>query len=297
MPFLKHWGRFLIVLFTLTLLFGCSSEEEAPPTAEAPKGGGALTDSATDSSQMESKSLVQNNSKAGTLPSTQTITKKMIYTANIDLTVKNYNTAKNDLEKLVNKYKGYMVNSNEKSEEDIEGYFTYRIPQDKFNAFLKELPKLSKSPPAIEITGTDVTEEMVDLQSRLKAKQAMEKRLLDLMEKATKSEDLLAIATQLDTTQEQIEQIKGRLNYLNNQIDYSTVNIKLEQNDSHLFSSQPIGQQMSDAFSDSIAALGTFAVEALVFLAGALPIIIIVAILIVLMFWIRRRRKQKPFKK
>ncbi len=295
MSLLKNGGRFLIILLTFAFLFGCSSEE-APPSSEAPKGGGALTDSAINPSQTESQRSNQSSQKTGELPSTQAITQKMIYTANIDLTVKNYNNAKNDLEKLVSKYKGYMVHSTERSEKNIEGRFTYRIPQDKFNAFIKELPKLSKSPPSIEINGTDVTEEMVDLQSRLKAKQALEKRLLELMEKATKTADLLDISTQLSNTQEQIEQIKGRINYLNNQVDYSTVHIKMEQNDSHPYSSQPFGQRMSEAFSDSIASLGTFGVEALVFLSGALPIIVIVVIFIVLILWIRRRRKQKTFK-
>ena len=295
MSLLKNGGRFLIILLTFAFLFGCSSEE-APPSSEAPKGGGALTDSAINPSQTESQRSNQSSQKTGELPSTQAITQKMIYTANIDLTVKNYNNAKNDLEKLVSKYKGYMVHSTERSEKNIEGRFTYRIPQDKFNAFIKELPKLSKSPPSIEINGTDVTEEMVDLQSRLKAKQALEKRLLELMEKATKTADLLDISTQLSNTQEQIEQIKGRINYLNNQVDYSTVHIKMEQNDSHPYLLSTIRTTMSEAFSDSIASLGTFGVEALVFI-GAIPIIVIVAILIVLIFWIRRRRKQKPFKR
>jgi chromosome segregation ATPase len=75
----------------------------------------------------------------------------------------------------------------------------------------------------MQIQGNDVSEEMVDLDARLKAKQATEARLLDLMKQAKEANDLIAIANRLDEVQSEIEQIKGRIQYLNNQVDYSTV--------------------------------------------------------------------------
>jgi len=79
------------------------------------------------------------------------------------------------------------------------------------------------------ITGQDVTEEYIDLESRLKSKQAVESRF-SFMEQAEKTEDLLAISKDLAKVQEEIETIKGRMNYLENKADLATVTISIEEN-------------------------------------------------------------------
>src|SRR5690606_18783760 len=75
----------------------------------------------------------------------------------------------------------------------------------------------------------DVTEEYVDLQSRLRSKQAVEERLLSFMKEAEKTDDLLKISNDLARVQEQIEQIKGRMNYLENHVAFSTITINIQE--------------------------------------------------------------------
>ncbi len=80
------------------------------------------------------------------------------------------------------------------------------------------------------VSGSDVSEEYVDLESRLKSKRTVESRLLEFMQKATTTEDLLKISSDLARVQEEIEQITGRIKYLDNQVDYSTIIITINEN-------------------------------------------------------------------
>ena len=80
------------------------------------------------------------------------------------------------------------------------------------------------------MTGQDVTEQYVDLESRVKSKRAVEERLLEFMSNAKKTEDLLKISSDLAKIQEEIELIVGKMNYLENQTSYSTIEIAMYEN-------------------------------------------------------------------
>jgi uncharacterized coiled-coil protein SlyX len=291
----KRGSLTLIFFLTFTLLIGCSSEVEQSSKVANPNMAFNSTESAQTDSMAKPQSGLHPTSASDKLPPTPQVTKKMIYTAKINVTVKDYKTAKTKLEELVQQHDGYMVNSSEKSNKAIRGNFTFRIPQTEFDPFIKDIPKLTDSaPPSIEIDGNDVSEEMVDLESRLKAKQAMENRLLDFMKKASKTEDLLDISNQLNLTQEQIEQIKGRLNYLNNKVDFSTVHISMEQTVvSPTPPDQSLGKQMVESFLVSISRLGAFGESLLIFLSGAIPVLLVLGVIGVPIYLLMRRFSRK----
>ena len=75
--------------------------------------------------------------------------------------------------------------------------------------------------------GEDVTEEYVDLEGRLKGVQATAARTEALLEKAEKVDEALKVNTELGRLQEQIEQVTGRMEYLENRAAYSTINVTL----------------------------------------------------------------------
>ena len=76
-------------------------------------------------------------------------------------------------------------------------------------------------------SGQDVTSQYVDLQAQLKAKQAAEKKLLEIMDKATRAEDVLAIYLQVQTVQTEIEQLKGQIKYLEESAALSAISVQL----------------------------------------------------------------------
>jgi hypothetical protein len=77
-----------------------------------------------------------------------------------------------------------------------------------------------------EISSQDVTEEYIDIDARLKAKKKLENRYLELLTKATKMSEMLAIEAQLSAIREEIEAKEGQLRYMQNRVSLSTISIE-----------------------------------------------------------------------
>jgi hypothetical protein len=106
------------------------------------------------------------------------------------------------------------------------GTVTVRVPNDSFSKVMGELEKLGKVK-AIGEQAQDVTEEYVDLESRINNLKAQEAVYLGLMAKAQTIEESIAVQRELAVIQEQIEQLQGRKNYLDNHVQFSTVQVTL----------------------------------------------------------------------
>ncbi|MEA3253527.1 MAG: DUF4349 domain-containing protein [Chloroflexota bacterium] len=125
---------------------------------------------------------------------------------------------------------GYVVSSQRRGEgERTVGSIAIRVPVEKFDFTMSALRKI-----AIEVTSEnsdskDVTEEYVDLSARLRNLEATEEQLLRLMEKAEKVEDILAVQRELSKTRGEIEQTKGRMQYLERTSATSLIQVHLEQ--------------------------------------------------------------------
>ncbi|WP_226675573.1 DUF4349 domain-containing protein [Mesobacillus jeotgali] len=220
----------------------------------------------------------------------------VIFNAEMDIRVDNFEKARNALEQKAKAYNGYIVqsNSNRYDGEQQSGTMTFRIPQEHFNAFLNDAEGLSVQVNNRHVSGQDVTEEYVDLESRLKSKKAVEARLLDFMKQAQKTEDLLKISSDLADVQEQIEQIAGRKKFLENQTALSTVTITLQENEVPVpkIDNDKLNtwQKIKKQFADNINFLLAAGSGIVVFLIGNLPILLIVGgIIAVIIFYIRRK--------
>jgi len=158
--------------------------------------------------------------------------RKIIHRAALQLNVKNLENTQLIIEKKVSEYGGYIVESNvhRESKESISARLTVRIPEKHFQTFLMDAEGEAAEVLNRNVTGEDVTEQYVDLESRVKSKRTVEERLLDFMGKAEKTEDLLKISTDLSSVQEEIELIVGKMKYLENQTSFSTIEIAMYEN-------------------------------------------------------------------
>ncbi len=232
----------------------------------------------------------------------ENINRKIIYTAKLDIVVKNYQDTLNHIQTKVADYGGYIVESNmSKSEGDdtTNGYITVRIPQEEFREFIQLVEDGSSNVLESSISGQDVTEEYVDLESRLKSKRVVEERLLSFMEKAEKTEDLLTISNDLASVQEEIEEIMGRMKYLDNRAELATVTIHIQENNVSLttMSDKDLNtwDQTKQQFVKSINMLLSFFSSLFIFLVGNLPVLLLLGVIGVLTYWIvqkvRRNRQ------
>ncbi|PWA12171.1 DUF4349 domain-containing protein [Pueribacillus theae] len=226
--------------------------------------------------------------------------RKIIYTAHMDIVVPDYNESEKKISEIVEKEKGYIVNShvNQGEHNEKSGSITVRIPQGSFQSFLDSVEKISTEVTDQSVDGEDVTEEYVDLEARLKAKMSVKKRLETFMEQAETTKDLLAVSEQMGKVQEEIEQIEGRLNYLKNQSDYSTVTVSITEKSIKVgeLGSKDLNTwtRSKQLFVTTIHFIFTGVSGAVVFLLGLSPILVPIAIIVVgLYLYIRRKKRNE----
>ena len=108
--------------------------------------------------------------------------------------------------------------SSSKSDEPEMGTLTIRVPAERFEQLVSRLRKLGTMQ-NLNIDSLDVSQEFVDLKSRLRSWKAQEDALLRLMTKAEDVDDSILVQNQLREVQEQIETITGRIRYLDDQTE------------------------------------------------------------------------------
>ncbi|NEW05264.1 DUF4349 domain-containing protein [Paenibacillus sp. SYP-B3998] len=223
--------------------------------------------------------------------------RKLIYKANLVMPVEDYSKAQTRLRDLVALSGAYILQFSENTNTgERGGTFTIKVAANGFASLLDGLESIS---PSLQrnVQGQDVTEEYVDLDSRLKAKQLVEGRLLSFMDKATKTDDLLAFSGELSKVQGEIEQIKGRMRYLDQNVSYSTIELRMyQQTGNKPLLSDPnkltLQERIQRAWNSSLNVLTTVLQGILVFLAAAVPVLVIVGI-IALPIWLFKRKRNK----
>lgn len=300
---LKKLKRRLPIFFIILLVYlsGCSasSEEKSNKTAKsnemamdaAKSGSGEQADfyagetGKTENTAEPAKIKVQNQ--------------MVIYQADLQLRVKKFDQTFRTLEEKVIKYGGYITESNVSKEgnEQVSGSIKIRIPQKQFQAFLHDAESQAAEVLQRNITGQDVTEEYVDLDSRLKSKRVVEERLTTFMKSAVKTEDLLKISADLAVVQEEIEAIEGKMKFLENQTSLSTVNITLFEKKVVIPTIDKdklnTWEKTKKQFMKSINMLLVGLSGLVVFIIGNLPVLAILLLLGILFVFIYRRKKNK----
>jgi len=155
--------------------------------------------------------------------------KMIIYNAELSLVVKDSGVAQEDITRMVEGMGGYVSNS--------RGFtvggglrritLTLRLPAEKFNDTMQALRDMAMEVTQETIGSQDVTQEYVDLESRLRALEAKANRLEELMEQAEDTEAVLAVYRELSQTQVEIEQTKGRMRYLERSAAMATITVSL----------------------------------------------------------------------
>ena len=164
------------------------------------------------------------------LSSTSTAEERMIVrNGDMSLVVEDVVSARDEIAQLAVRFDGYVVSSRISGEEqDMRGWISIRVPDDKFEQTLAELRELAVRVTSESTDSRDVTEEYVDLQSRLKNAEATESQYLALLEKAADVEDILRIYDSLSRVRSEIEQIKGRMQYLERTSSMSLISVNLK---------------------------------------------------------------------
>ncbi len=211
-----------------------SAEETPPPSPPMDESANYVVPQVYDKKEAEPGSGAVSNglTKNVVLVSNPVkVAEKIKKTANIDISVEDYKVARIAIDKIVKAGNAYIGGENEQnSTYSISNSMIIRIANKDFDAMVTNLAGVASHVNSKNIYMEDVTAQFVDITARLKTKKEVEKRYLDLLQKAVKVTDILEVEEQLRIIREEIEAKEGELKYLNDQVDYSTINLNFHQN-------------------------------------------------------------------
>ena len=234
---------------------------------------------------------VYKESGAGVLPSTEE-ERMIVRTGEMSLVVDDVVNARDEIAQLAVMFDGYVVSSRIWGEEqDMRGRISIRVPDEEFDQALAELRGLAVRVTSESTDSRDVTEEYTDLESRLRNAEATESQYLALLEKAEDVEDILKIYDSLSRVRQEIEQIKGRMQYLERTSSMSLISVYLEP----VATTKPLvraGWSVLEAFKSAvrgIAIFGQWLATAAIWLLLFSPVW---GSVLGIIYWRRRRRKK-----
>jgi len=235
------------------------------------------------------------------------VTERMIIrTVELAMYVKGVEASFAEIQTLAAEMGGYVVNANTwREEEYLRARLTIRVPGKRLDSALEQIKALATEVERESTSGEDVTEEYTDLEARLRNLEATEVELRELLkivrERTGKAEDILAVHRELTNIRGQIEQIKGRMQYLEQMSALATVHIQLTPD----VLSRPltVGRwEPKGTAANAVRAL----IQVLQFLVDAgiwivivgLPILILIAVpililILVIRAWRRRVRRRR----
>jgi hypothetical protein len=132
---------------------------------------------------------------------------------------------------VADSYAGFVVESfaSQGSGKRIaEGSLVLRIPAESYDSALSRLRELGKVE-SLEESGQDVSKEFVDLNARIRQLRAVEAQLLELLQRADDVPAALAVQNQLSQVQLELEQARGRLQYLDNRVAFATISMSMHE--------------------------------------------------------------------
>jgi hypothetical protein len=278
----KTIGLILILLIIISIpLTSCANTEENGVSTSPPPG---IPEPGFDTDVVDSKS-------DGLLPEVGQ-EQLIVRNGDIQLVVVNVTTAGEEIENLVKGFSGFIVSSRFWNDgHDLIGYYSIRVPDESFEATMAALGNLAVEVKSESTDSYDVTQEYIDLDARLGNAEATENQYLVLLEKAVSVQDTLQIYESLSRVRAEIEQLKGRMLYLERITSTSLINIYLEPEKS----SEPlvIGDwSITDAFKSVLRGVVTFGQWSV---TGLMWLVVFSPIWGGVLAWIivRRRRRQR----
>jgi len=215
---------------------------------------------------------------------------KLIKTADMRFRVKNVDLSTEKIEEKAKRYGAFISNSSlHSNNSEVSNYITIRVPADDFDKLLKEISTESEYMERKEISTEDVTEEYVDIQTRLRTKKEVEQRYIQILKERAKTvADVYMAEEQIRMIREEIEAKEGRLNYLQNQVSYSTIRVDIFQQVEYTDNPEELTVTFGHRFSDSVGSGWNVVVDIFLGVASLWPLWIVAAIIY---FFVRRKIK------
>lgn len=221
------------------------------------------------------------------------IDQKLIYTAQVGLEVTDIPASVDSLKALADGKGGYTASSNFNTQSNNRQTATVvlRVPANEFDNTLTGVKAIG-TVKLVSTNSEDVSAEYVDIQAQKASYQNQIAQYNEIMKKSEKVEDIINVQGQIDRLQTSLDRLEGRMRYLNNRIDFSTITVNLAQ-------PEPVGGGTGYSFvstiNEGISGLVGMIDFLIVALFTLLPVIIIGAAGYVVYRWHQSKKsREKP---
>lgn len=221
-------------------------------------------------------------------------TRKIIYEAEITLVVDDVSKLEIEMTSLIKRLGGYLadVAVDRSQGEQLSGRWRVRIPVAQFESFLDAVSKFG-IPESRRQTAQDVSEEFVDLNARISNQKRLEERIVKLLEDPSgEIKDVIEVERELARVRSEVEQMEGRLRYLTDRTDLTTVVVIAREEHDYVPPEAPtFASRIHQAWDSSLLALRNFAESVVVAAVAAAPWIVVAGTLLVPSVLLARRRR------
>ena len=297
----KYLSLLLSLALLAALLTGCGSAGKSAVSYDSGMVEYAVSDEAA---MAPAEGAAMKNSAADTGSTQLPQNRKWIVTVNLTAETDDLDALRSALDEKIAALNGYVEDQSvyngsiyDSGRRYRSANLTVRIPADSIDAFLQDvggLANIVRQNKSIE----DVTLSYVATESRLKALETEEARLLELLSQAETMTDLLEIEARLSEVRSELENYASQKRLYDNQIDYATIYIAIEEVQEYTPTEKPsLWERIRDGFKDNLEGVGEGLLDVLVWFIVSIPTLVVLAVVVLILVLIvrriRRRRKAK----
>lgn len=285
----------IAVLLVLTLLAGCAAKNDRGEVSYAtgnsydyakPAEEPAAAEESVDMNWETDDVSTATDGELDNPASVALVGRKIIETAYLSVQTLDYDAFIPNLNEVVSTLGGYVQSSStsgrgyDSSSRMRWANIVVRVPNDKLKTFLSQMSEIGNVVNA-STNAEDVTLNYVDTESRLSSFRTEQETLMGLLEKAQSMEDILTIQQRLTEVRYQIESYESTLRTLDDQINYSTVTIDIQEveRQTPVVEETP-GEEISRKFRESLEDVGDGFVNFGVWFVGNLPEIVVWVVIV-----------------
>ena len=278
----------LLILFSALFIISCNQKDSH-------KDSFAFADMEMEEGMMPPITRQQESVPPLPLPPVENkavIKKKIIKDGRIGLKVTNLVLTKISVDSLVKVYDGYYSNESLNNIDSESSYnLTIRIPCSNLESFIRKIEFGNGEVLYKEIDARDVTDQFIDLKSRLKNKRAYLKRYSELLNQARNVKEILEIEEKIRRLEEEVESATGRLKYLGDLVDYSTLRLTIFKQKNFKYNPAKRGK-FSERIKQSLSKGWYGFIDFLLLLIKIWPFVIVAMVIVYFFKKLKRRRKQ-----
>jgi hypothetical protein len=206
-------------------------EAQPPAEAPAPESAPAIEDTGARGGEAASGEILYRTGPDQ--PAALSSERLIIKDGNVQLLVEDTDVAIDGVMQAVGDLGGYVLSSRiwyqPWGEENYKyASITIGVPASEFERAIRRLRALAIRVLDETSSGEDVTEQYVDLQSRLESLQATRGRILEFLDQARTVQEALTVNEELAAVEAQIEEVQGRINFISGRAAFSTITIQIE---------------------------------------------------------------------